>query len=645
RVHRTGDRVRRRPDGRLEFVGRREDLVELRGHRVELGEVAAGLEALPGVRASAAAVVTGPAGAPRLVGYVVGDRDGRLLDRLRERVPGYLVPGELVWLDRLPRTATGKVDRAALPHVGRGGLPGPRRRSGAGPVDEVERVVAETWREVLGVRVRRTDDFFALGGDSVLAVRAVVRLRAALDRAGLGRPVLLPALLANPTVARLAAHLRRVPVGGPPAARPTAEARLSPAQQRLWSLQRADPLDPSCLISLLVRLDGPVHVDRLTAALRGVVAEHEALRTSFALVGDRPVQRVAAEAPLPLRRTDLDESADPDAEPARLALADAAEPVEPGSPPLLRCRLVARAGRVVALVVTAHRLVFDERSADLFVRDLARRYDRPDDHRSHPGPAVFAERQLDRLAGPGGREAVAAVADSVRGASDLLALPTDLPRGPRAARAGRHLAIDLDPAVAEAVRATAPAHRATPYMVGLAAFAVLLRRWCGQPDLLVGTTFAGRTDPESDGTIGCFATLLPVRLRPDPARPFTELLAQARRSALLVAAHQDVPPARSPGEARGGPLVRVSFGYRDAPQRVHRGGGVVFRAREVERDEVRLDLALCLVEGPHGLTARWAYRADLFHERTVRRLHERYAALLADATARPRTAVRDLADA
>jgi amino acid adenylation domain-containing protein len=644
RMYRTGDRVLRRADGQLEFVGRLDDQVKLRGYRIELGEVAAALEALPGVRAAVAAVVPGPAGTPRLVGFVVGVRDPDILDRLRDLLPSYMVPGELVWLDRLPRTSSGKVDRGALP------VPGASGAGGQSPLtDEVDELVARAWRDILGVSVSRSDDFFALGGDSLLATRVVARLRAVL-----GVSLTVGVIFEHPTVTRLAAHLRTLPrTSATTAAAGLAdEHRLSPAQQRLWFLHRMDPSDTSYLISLLIRIAGPADPERLGAAARSVIAGNDALRTAFVLDGDEPVQKVLPEVPFILQHTRLAPSADHHAKLIRLVRADATRQMDLEKPPLLRCRLVTSGDRAEALVVTAHHIVFDGWSLEVFVRELGRCYDRPGlPPVRRPGPALFAERQLAWLGEPAGQQALAALADSLQGAPELLKLPTDFPRPAVPENAGRRLEFPLDSALAKAIRATARARSASPYMVGLVIFAILLQRWSGSDDLVIGSAFAGRTDPDSYDTIGCFVNLLPIRLRPDPARPFAALLAQVRQAVLLAAARQDVPldwvldRLRCRRTLSYTPLVQVSFGFQNASSLSYRSGDVMFEAQEIGLDNARLDLTLWLEEKADGMRARWSYRTDLFDEATIRRLHDRYVSLLAHATGWPNTAVRDLSEA
>ncbi|MEU5940239.1 amino acid adenylation domain-containing protein [Micromonospora sp. NPDC047548] len=673
RMYRTGDRVRLRPDGQLAYLGRLDDQVKLRGYRIELGEVSARLAALPGVREATAAVREGPSGDPLLVGYLVGERRDDVRARLAGVLPAPLVPATVVWLDRLPALPNGKVDRSALPAPTLGDDAGPD----VGPLDGTAGTVAAVWREVLGVPVTGADsDFLALGGDSLLAVRSATRLAAAT-----GRPVRPGDLFAHPTVAALAAHLDGLPagpapvgepagpapVGEPAGPAPVGPAPLCAAQTRLWFLHRLDPADTSYLLAFAVRFAAPVDRARLARALRRVVDRHPALRTVFPSGPDGPVQRVRPAADPALVVAPPDPGTPLDERLARLAAEATRTPMDLATGPLLRAHLVPDAtGRAVALLLVVHHIVCDDWSFGVIVRDLARAYDTEGDGTADPecpavGPAALALTQRDWLAGPAGRQAVVDVLDELRGAPDLLDLPSAPPRPgqrpPPAARpgpdapSGGALRTQVDAGTGAAVRALARAERVSLHMVGLAAFATLLGTATGRHDLLIGVAFAGRTSVAAEQSVGCYVNTLPLRLRPAPDRHFADLLDEARRVTLFAAAHQDVPfdllverlrPTRRPHR---NPLVQVAFGVQNAPPARHRdAAGVEFTGVELTPDTARLDLTLWLDERRDGLEALWTYRTDLFDHDGVVAWHRRFTALLRTAAADPRRSLADCVD-
>ncbi|GHJ12839.1 amino acid adenylation domain-containing protein [Micromonospora sp. AKA38] len=678
RMYRTGDRVRLRPDGQLAYLGRLDDQVKLRGYRIELGEVAARLAALPGVRGATAAVRPGPSGDPMLVGYLTGERRDDVRARLAEVLPAPLVPAAVVWLDRLPTLPNGKVDRSALPAptFGPAADPGSLGPTGA--------LVATVWRELLGVPVTGPDDdFLALGGDSLLAVRCATRLTAAT-----GRRVHPGDLFAHPTVAALAARIdvpadpdgtpvdpgwRGGNVTGPPTTTGPAgdgdapgepaggPAPLSAAQRRFWFLHRLDPADTSYLLAFAIRFAAPLDPERLGRALHRVVDRHPALRTVLPAGPDGPVQVVRPDARPELVVAPADPGVPLDARLARLAAEGTRTPMDLATGPLLRaCLLPDGDGRAEALLLVVHHAVADDWSFGVLVRDLAVAYDDPDAPPGEPapGPAVLAAAQRAWLAGPAGRRATDELLRDLRGAPHLLELERKGPRltpaveqGPLLNTGGAALRTTVDPATATAVRDLARAHRASLHMVGLAGFAALLGAATGRDDLLVGVAFAGRTSVAAERGVGCHVNTLPLRLRPAPDRTFADLLAEARRVTLFAAARQDVPfdllverlnPTRRPGR---NPLVQVAFGVQNAPPARHRSAvGGEFTGVELTPDAARLDLTLWLDDRRDALDALWTYRTYLFDHDGVMTWHRRLTALLRTAAADPRRSLADCAD-
>ncbi|KPC90167.1 hypothetical protein ADL27_37225, partial [Streptomyces sp. NRRL F-6602] len=306
RLYRSGDVVRRGPDGRLAFLGRGDGQVKIRGHRVELGEIEAALRACADVGGVAVAAREGRSGSQRLVAYVV-PAGGVALDvpavraDLAGRLPAYMVPSDLVELAALPLTVNGKVDRRALPAPV--DADGGRDEEGAeytAPLPGTQTVVAEVWAEVLGLeRVGRSDNFFALGGDSVMSIRVISRMRALLGVAVSPRQ-----LFDTPTVAGLAQRLDGTASGapgrgsGPVPTDPEQPAELSSGQQRLWFLHEFAPESSEYHTALALPLRGRPDPDVLRTALPDVAGRHEPLRTVYRTVDGRPTQVVLAPEPV-----------------------------------------------------------------------------------------------------------------------------------------------------------------------------------------------------------------------------------------------------------------------------------------------------------------------------------------------------------
>ncbi|HEY0781559.1 MAG TPA: amino acid adenylation domain-containing protein, partial [Thermoanaerobaculia bacterium] len=378
RLYRTGDRGRCRADGTLEALGRLDQQVKVRGHRIEPGEVEAALAAHEAVR-EAAVLAVAEAGGWTLAAFVaapdtVGARELRAF--LRARLPEPLVPASFTILATLPRTTSGKLDRRAL-----ASLAAERRPSASAaerPRGLHEETLAAIWAEVLrfasGALPARDDDFFDLGGHSLLATQVVSRVR---DAFGVELPV--RALFEAPTIASLAARIEAsgasgAEVGPPLTARPrTGPLPLSFAQQRLWFLDQLEPASATYNLPVAVRLAGSLDRAALAAACAGVVSRHEALRTTFGLAADgQPEQRIAPGAnvpPLPL--VDLSALPRPDAEEARLTAALARLPFDLARGPLFRPVLLAAGPAEHTLVAAMHHIVSDGWSMGILVREVA----------------------------------------------------------------------------------------------------------------------------------------------------------------------------------------------------------------------------------------------------------------------------------
>ncbi|MFB9315977.1 amino acid adenylation domain-containing protein [Cryptosporangium minutisporangium] len=640
RMYRTGDRVRWRADGQLEFLGRLDDQVKIRGYRVELGEVEAALTAQPGVRRAVVVPRTDAAGHRTLVGYVTGERadqgapgDLRPADLragLAERLPSFLVPAHLVVLDEIPLTTSGKVDRRALP--------APETRSATdfvAPRTPTEELVAQVWAAVLGPdRIGVHDNFFALGGHSLLAISAIARLCTAADCA-----LTVRHLFSAPTVAGLATVIDRLrarpgAVDRPVLARPAdaGPVPLSLGQERLWFLQQLDPDDASYNIYLAYRLRGPVDPDLLEGALGVVVNRHEALRTRFLEFDGEPVQEVLPPTGVELVRAD----GDGEAEARRIVAGWTNAPFDLATGPLIRAGLVRLSDDDHVLAVVVHHIAGDGRSAGLLVAEVHRAYaalasgfepELPD------LPVQYADYALWQRVQPAGDS----LAYWRRQLADVrpLDLPTDRPRPPVPGSAGDFLVLDLPAAVSRSVQRLAAETTGTPFMVLLAAYQVLLAQLTGHDDICVGSPIENRPRVEVADLIGFFVNTLALRgdLSGDPT--FRRLLARTRDVALEAYAHQDVPFDRLlgaldvPRDLSRTPLFQTMFVlHTEEAAGTEVLPGVHAEFFDGEHRQVKFDLSLDAWRTRSGLRLVFGYRTELFERDTVRRVADRFGALL-----------------
>ncbi|RYZ43248.1 MAG: non-ribosomal peptide synthetase [Myxococcaceae bacterium] len=659
RLYRTGDVVRWRQDGSLDFVGRIDAQVKVRGFRIELGEVEAVLRSAPGVKEAVVVAREDVPGDRRLVAYLVADAHPALdvsvlRAHLKLHLPEYMVPAAFVPLDALPLTSNGKVDRKALPAPEASQL----RASHAyeAPVSPLEEKLAALWSEVLRQpSVGRSDNFFELGGHSLLATQLVARVRAALD-------VELPlrALFEAPTIALLAERLRQATSGSrlPPLIRTRAEGPqpLSFAQQRLWFLDQLTPDDASYNLPVALRLLGPVDTEALRLAFESLVARHEALRTTFFEHEGQPFQRIQAPGVWALPLVDLSEleSSAREAEALRLATQEARQTFHLGRGPLLRTCLLRLSEEAHVLLVTMHHIVSDGWSMSVLVRELAGFYEAFSTGRTPALPplpvqyADFATWQRQWLQGDVLRTQLDYWKQQLSGAPNALELPTDRPRPPLQSRRGASVPVSLSRELTDALRALAQREGATPFMLLLAAFQVLLSRYSGQDDISVGSPIAGRTHSEAEGLIGFFVNTLVLRSRVRARDTFRELLAQVRGTTLAAYEHQHLPfeklvevlqPSRDLSRSA---LFQALFVLQNAPAEALRVTGLSFQPVPLEANTSRFDLALTLFEVPQGLTGFLEYSSDLFDASTAQRLMAHFGVLLEAIAAQPETRVSAL---
>ena len=659
RLYRTGDRVRWKADGTLEFLGRIDTQVKIRGFRVEPGEVEAVLRAHPAVRDASVVVRQDAPGDKRLVAYAVveteSEADGDALRVfLKERLPEYMVPAAVVRMtEPLPLTPNGKVDRRALP--------APETAAAAeghvAPRTATEEALAGLWAEVLGApRVGAHDDFFALGGHSLRATQLVSRIRAVF---GVELPV--RALFEAPTLAALAPRVdaargvesaaaaepvRPIPRGG--------ALPLSPAQRRLWFLDRLEPGSTVYNVPVALRLRGALDVAAMERALGEIVRRHEALRTTFATVDGEPVQVIADGVGFALPIDDVSRAADAGGEAMRRVRAEAETPFDLARGPLFRARLLRVSEDDHLLLVVVHHVVSDGWSVGVLFRELAALYAAFREGRPSPlAPlpvqyADFAAWQRTVLNGGAMEAQLAWWRRALDGAPAVLELPTDHPRPAVSGHRGACERTVLPREVSDALHRLGRRRGATLFMTLLAAYQALLSRYAGQDDVVVGSPIAGRTRGETEGLIGFFVNTLALRgdLSGDPT--FAELLGRAREATLGAYAHQDLPFERLVEEVqperslRHSPVFQAFFVLQNAAEERPDLPGLAVERVALEETAAKFDLSLSATEGEDGLRCALYYDAGLWEPATVRRMLDQLGVILSGVAADPDRCVSDL---
>ncbi|GAA3846449.1 hypothetical protein GCM10022243_10790 [Saccharothrix violaceirubra] len=612
--YRTGDLGRVRPDGSIDLAGRSDDQVKIRGHRLSPTEVEGVLLAVPDV--TGAHVAARP---DRLVAWITADRAldaEQVRDHLARVLPDYAVPAVVV-LDEFPLTPRGKIDRAALPEPAAGG-------THVAPTTPAELRVARLWQEVLGVeRVGLDDDFFALGGHSLL----LGRLRAALG-------VDLGSLFEHRTVRAQAAL---APAHEVRAIARAATDALSATQERLWFEQRLDPASTAYHMAPVVHLRGDLDPDLLERALQAVVDRHPVLRTAFP-AGPTPTQVVVADVRVPFTRHDLRTTPD---EVDRHLAEVVREPFDLTRAPLLRARLLRIADDEHLLAVVVHHIVFDGWSIGVLLTDLADAYI----GRGKPEPLAFADFTAWEKSEVDTGPPLDRWADRLAGAPTVLDLPTDRPRpAVRRARGARHrLTVP-----AERLHELARTHDVTLFTVLITAYAVVLARWSGRRDLLVAAPVANRARPEFEDVIGPFLNTLVLRVTLDPDAAFGDAVRRVHREIADDLAHQEVPFGRlvtrldPDRDLSRTPLAQVLFALQNTPLDPPAVPGLTLGLRYTDEATAQADLALRITDTGTALEGRLDYDTDLFDAATAARFADHYATVLALVAEDPGTRVDDL---
>ncbi len=641
RLYRSGDRARWQVQlEALEYLGRLDQQVKVRGFRVEPEEVQACLLAQAGVDQALVLIHKDAVGA-QLVGYYSGSaQPAGLLAVLAEQLPAYMVPAQLIPLAQMPLGPSGKIDRKALP------APVWQQREHVEPKTELQQQVAAIWREVLNLpRVGLQDDFFALGGHSLLATQIVSRSRQACD-------VELPlkALFEASELGAFCAEIARIRAAGErnlqgEIARVDRRQAvpLSYSQQRMWFLWQMEPDSPAYNVGGIARLRGTLHVDAFERALQALIVRHETLRTTFPSIDGVPYQCVAEDSGLQLDWQDFS-TLPADARQQRLQqLADdqAHQPFDLEHGPLLRACLVKAEEREHFFVLTLHHIVTEGWAMDIFARELGELYEAFVDDRESPlAPlpvqyldySVWQRQWLE--SGEGARQLdywKARLGDE----HPVLALPADRPRPAVQSHRGELYRFELDPALVARVHAFNSQRGLTLFMTMTATLAALLHRYSGQRDLRIGAPVANRIRPESEGLIGAFLNTQVLRCELDGQMTASDLLEQMRQAAIEGQSHQDLPfdqlveALQPPRSSAYNPLFQVMCNVqRWAFQQSRTLAGMQVDYLVNDASATKFDLYLEVTDLDGRLGCCLTYSRDLFDEPRIARMAEHWQQLL-----------------
>ena len=657
RMYRTGDLARWRADGALDFLGRADQQIKLRGFRVEPGEIEAALAAQPGVAQVAVVARDDRPGGAYLVAYLVAALGGRpdfaqLRQALAEQLPSHMVPSAFVTMAALPFTPNGKLDRRALP-VSEGGSSSNEDDPNEEPLTPTEDALAVIWADLLHLEhVGRHDNFFELGGHSLMALQVVSQVR---DSFGVELPLktvfdasTLEALADQIDLALLGRHYSpRMPTikstlhQGP--------APLSYSQERMWLIQSLDPASTAYNIVVVLGISGQLDIAALSGALGVLLERHPILRSTIRLVGPRPQQEIGPAPDAPLTIVDLRnlEGREAKAEAMRLAEVDARTPFDLAQGPVIRLQLFRTGEQSSLLSLVLHHVAGDQWSIGVLGRELAVLYNAGLGGRQVKLPTLpvsYRDYALWQRSGSPGPEFERQLVYWRRKLTDLpfAELPTDRPRPSRPSLKGEFCQIAIPAALIKTLEQLGRGSGATLFMTMLTAFVTLLHRTTGQEDIPIGVPVANRSQRVIEGLVGTFVNTLVLRIDLSGNPSFGQALQRVRATALEGFSHQDVPfdwLVQALGQRRDtsrAPLAQIMFNVTNAPMH-----GIALDALDWEPllpDRGGAQFELSLTVDPIVTRQLFVeYNTDLFDRPTIERLISQYFTILEAATATPAT--------
>ncbi len=637
-IYHTGDLGRYRGDGGIELVGRVDDQVKIRGMRVEPGEIEVVLEEHKGVKQCAVIAREDERGDKRLVAYVVPSGEkvparAELREYLQRKLPEYMVPSAFVELSQLPLTPNGKLDRKSLPEP----VAATEVRENESPRTPVEEIVAGIWAEVLRLeRVGGNENFFELGGHSILATQLISRVREVFQV-----EVPLRALFERPTVEGLAKVVEQERDAGRQSAAPPIlpagrdmELPLSFAQQRLWFIHQLEPESAAYNTSRVMRLRGALDISVLRQSLQEIARRHEVLRTRFVSRDGRPVQVIEEPGEIELPIWDISdlEGDERNARAEQIVGQEAGRTFDLERGPVWWPALVRMSAEDHMLLLSIHHIASDAWSASLLVSELKVLYEALRKCKPSPLPdlaiqyADFAVWQRGWLQGDALEQQIRYWKGELEGAQAEVKLPGNHRKPQERRELGLGYREVIERELLDQIRGFSRQQSVTMFITLLAAFKIVLMKWCGQTDITVGTVIANRNRAETERLIGCFMNFLPLRTQLREQESGIELLTRIKRNVLEAYKYQDCPfekivEAINPGRSgSANPLFNVGFLLQNVPGVEMSDGGIEVEGVNQEVRRALLDVRMVVAERNDQLEVLCEYSHELFEEETIKEL-------------------------
>ncbi|MDU0072246.1 MULTISPECIES: non-ribosomal peptide synthetase [Bacillus] len=641
KIYRTGDLARWLSDGSIEFIGRIDHQVKIRGQRIELGEIEHHLLSHDAIQEAAVLAVNGTAGDKMICAYIVADRElsnRELRQHAAVGLPGYMIPSVFMQLEELPLTGNGKVDRRALPEPDAAQI---AQTEYTAPRNRAEAQLAGLWQEVLNVpKVGVHDNFFELGGHSLLGMALIARIQQEMNV-----ELRLKDLFQSPTVESLAKTAEQAGKTSSVRIDPAKEQEAYPvssAQKRIYVLQQLEGAEKSYNMPSVLRLEGKLDLKRLEEAARMLVMRHEAFRTSFHIEDGEPVQRIRKDTGFTVDVINAEERE------AEKLIKEFIRPFDLAEAPLFRMNLIRLAEEKHLLFVDMHHIISDGASVSVLIDELTRLYAGETLEPLRIQYKDYTVWQRAFLQTGRDKKLEEYWLRELGGELPVLALPTDYPRPSVQTFEGDRIAFTINQKLVRALRKLAQETGTTLYMVLLASYSAFLSKLSGQKDIVVGSPAAGRSHGDLDKIIGMFVNTLAMRTHPQGEKTFAAFLKEVKETSLGAYEHQDYPfeelveKLEVRRDMSRNPLFDAVFAMQNADLRALSMEGVTLRPYEFEHKTAKFDLTLAAAEEDDIVRFEMEYNTALFKDETISRWSKYWLNLLEAVADNPNIRLSEL---
>ncbi|MFS1513883.1 non-ribosomal peptide synthase/polyketide synthase [Chengkuizengella sp. SCS-71B] len=620
RMYRTGDLAKWLPDGNIEYLGRIDDQVKIRGYRIELGEIENQLLNHPEIQEAVVIVHTNESDDKTLVAYLVSHQDfniSELRDYAMKFLPDYMVPSHFIQLEEMPLTPNGKMDRKALP------APTAIERKGVdyvAPRNELERQLVSLWEHVLEMdSISITHNFFELGGHSIKAVQIVSKVQKELNI-----HLTLRDIFSFPTVQQLSKRIQEMDnlkFNFIPQVEQKEIYPASSAQKRMYVLQQLENSTTSYNMPSATMIKGKLDYTQFESAMKKLLNRHESLRTSFEMVESELSQRIHEQVDFEIQYEKAEDNDELNA-----LVAAFIQPFDLNQAPLIRVKLIQIDQTEHLLVFDMHHIISDGMSMNILMHDFSQLYDGinlEDLYIQYKDVAVwqseqFAEEEMEQQKQYWLKQ--------FEGEVPILNLPTDFERPMLQSFEGENIDMKLDQTITSKVHRLAREKNTTVYMIMLAAYTVLLSKYTGQEDIIVGSPVAGRNHADLEPIVGMFVNSVAIRNKPNRNQPFHTFLSEVKENTLHALENESYPleelieNLNLPRDTSRNPLFNVMFNMLNMKQQEMELDQISFHPYPMENKISKFDVTLTVIEEADGLFINMEYCTKLFKQETIKRM-------------------------